>query len=402
MQEDIQSKVNSIPAVFDDLDLLIRGPPHTAGEELDDDHRPGTFFANDRWGESFHELVGADDRLTARETVTPAPTENPVPPTTPMMRFGQRLGELARAMTPEELRHHPDADNDVLLDLVFGFIRGSCLPPGDLNRGHGDEMVETILAGLNERATTHVRLWERAKEGINPVLTTVRVSNELIDRVGRVLAADGSLDQVHVAVEEASPDIEAAVENIVQDLTEDVAEEVRQRLLAGGVLDEDGVPVDSSWTAADVADDLIRTVIDDLEVEAKLRLHLAFAEDHALLRDKETHGEATFVLTTVDAQPGISSADLARHPESATPNVGMITRIAKDLRGRNTSTDRTTWEARPLLVGDADGWEPTAYGRALAHEIRETTGEWTLGREPLSADVRDEALDELNEADKGS
>lgn len=303
--------------------------------------------------------------------------------------FGRQLGETAR-----RLMLYPDMvePEEVWAELLWGFLKGVCLShrqAGDVSADTLRTVTDDMTERLNQRVDPTAEEWETTKANLTNLMERGTRGEETQDRI-RVLLEQRGIDPTPWLVSE-------------------VHWHVREHYREIGKADVFGLTDQSPRDL--VTAELVGQIVEEHRLHEGAALMDSLDTDLERIQDKTWRGpsaadvlEIVFEFNEEGTQPRSEDVNkrLNEHLGSEKRYTDKITRIGKDLAGVDCEhrDETATWDGddSPLLRGDRNGWETTAYGNALVHHLRharDPASAFKRGPIAMRAEILTKAVDEV-------
>lgn len=262
---------------------------------------------------------------------------------------------------------------------MWGFLRGFYW--------NADESVHDCLTALEERSQRRRKASEQASRGFDNYR---RISESIEDRI--------------------NTPIEEALETEGIEPTSGLVREIRNEL------EDDGFELlrkeieRDDWSIKEaITPTVVNEVVEENRIFEKQRLRGVVVEDAERLNEKGGSPEARDVFEEIFQNENemassreVDDADRLHDTKDWTSRVTTFARDLAGIKGGNSGWERRDiWNERPLLRGDKEGWETTAYGEAFGHYLR--LGDSPIRKisplYPIPEDKLEAALDELETID---
>lgn len=420
LEQDVQQKVDQLGErfnrLFSDVELLYENGYLDEEQYVDAWIDLLGFDEDDEWGEVLQACHLQATAEGARPTSAPQEVAR---------EFGQLL--FMMMLFPSEMG---DDELEVMAkELAWGFLHGLYLDPldgaplGNIRREAVEETIDYLEDRLEAELEHDERVIDFHEEWRERIETSKEAEQKIYDRIREVLGEiEGLQPQELTPVAFASGDYSHGIDPrdvyrlLIDHLTEDPSPEedgpgLNNDLGTAGqeaLFERQYGPVDELDLDEIVTRENVIAVVSKFNLETKDQIGAMVYEDVQEVTEAGWKGVDVFdvVGEIYQADSSLRSATIAQ--EIATDShQGAVTAICNCLAGRKELAGRV-WE-RPIVTGDTDGWELTAYGRFVAKELAarerrksEPRGleslEFTVGVNMYADDVADrvaEAADEI-------
>lgn len=384
LENRIEEKVERLPdrfrALFDDIELLNRGYFDSGDQASSERYLP---LATDSGYHAWLDLMGFDEPQTKQAIVDEFSYTREGHGSAPA-RFGAHLGQMVN-----RLMRWPDfggiEEEDIVADLVWGFLRGLTFDnraARDVTEDVVRDETADILQQLHDRAEIYA---ESTGDPSNLTNFFSRMNKrrelreQMARRVGDILMGRTSGGTCPVFSELVERDHDSG------DTAGGLFYEVVDHLADKHLENDDPVRSTGQWFAFckeheplaefDVEEYLteqrVLSIVQERRLVERVLLRKILDADAEVLAEKSWRGvSASRLLPVIIDEESISSKALAKTLETSDYE-GSVTGLAKQLAGQDSWPEGVTvFVDRPLLHGDASGWQPTRYGRAALHALR--------------------------------
>ncbi|MHB9285953.1 hypothetical protein ACKVMT_02805 [Halobacteriales archaeon Cl-PHB] len=376
MEHRVTEKVERLPARFEHLfeDVELLESRFQEGSNL---------LATEAGTQAWLELMGLEG-ATGRE-VEDAMSPGRGSPGSAPAEFGAKLGR-----TVGRLMRWPTSNDstavDIMAELVWGFLRGLLFDgreAGAVTETTVRDETSAVIDRIEERANAfaEARDTDSPPEFARQLQAWQEKRREMALAVEKVLSDESSLsdDEMPIALttglEQGTGMPSEFYREVVDHLIDRAVDEDQQidsRRQDWAFLEQYG-PAEEFDADAFVTASEVLTVVEDRQLIEKYELKCDLEEEAETLAEKGRKGvSATEVLPRVVADGPLSSKEIAQQLHDTRDYTAAVTRLARDLAGvESGSTQRgiDIWTERPLLVGDPEEWDTTAYGEAAAHAL---------------------------------
>jgi hypothetical protein len=378
-ENDLREKVELLgprfDRLFEDVKLLEQGSDRTTNY-LDTDAGRNTWI----------ELMGIEEPSSQEKLEQELAFHRGEPGSGPAA-FGVKLGRTVNRLMRWPAFGNLDQD-DIVADLVWGFLCGlhyDLRMAGNVTEDVLREDTTEILHRVEERADTYANTIPDPQAEVLARSRQRRAKRrEMALRVHEALSEDCPTTRLEMQWGFTDWDDESESEDtpsrfcsmVVAHLIDDAVdgEYKFNSVKQDRAFWREYGPAEEFGVEGFVTEAKVHSVIEERRLLKKHDLLCQLERDAETLATKSSQGAwAEDILPKIVEEGPVSSTDIAQDIYNSNDYKASVTRLAKDLAGRERNKQREgveVWTERPLLEGDRDGWKATEYGKAANQALQ--------------------------------